>query len=177
MKTIKRLSFLLLLTLVFSCSKSDTPQPDNESYIKVKRNGTWVMYNSHAIAYYGEKMFEPGKMVIDIGGINDVLDEVIGLYIEKEGTSLSTGTFHSDQLTNGTVEVTLNQKEFTLDGRDYEVKNAPGREPSKYTINITSITPTHISGNFTGNYLYDFPKDDDGTIGITEGEFKVLRLQ
>jgi hypothetical protein len=134
------------------------------------------MYNTLATVYYGEKLFEPGKMVIDIGGKNDVLDEFIGLYIEKEGSSLSTGTYLSDQLPSGTVDVTLNQKEFTLDGRDYEVKNAPGREPSKYTINITSITPTHISGNFAGNYLYDFPKDDDGTIAITEGEFKVLRL-
>ena len=57
--------------------------------------------------------------------------------------------------------------------------NAPSREPSKYTITITTITATEIAGNFTGNYLYNLTpgRGPEDIINITEGSFRVKRIR
>lgn len=62
----------------------------------------------------------------------------------------------------------------------YEIDDALGLAPSKYTVNITSITPTQIKGTFEGNYLYDnfSSGDTDGGIAyITEGQFQLKRIR
>ncbi len=62
----------------------------------------------------------------------------------------------------------------------YDITDAPDKDPSKYIVNITSITPTQIKGTFTGNYLYDnFSSDDPdgGIVNITEGSFQVKRVR
>jgi hypothetical protein len=45
-------------------------------------------------------------------------------------------------------------------------------KPSRYIVDITSITTSEILGNFTGNYLYSSFNDTDpdgGIVYITEG--------
>ena len=62
----------------------------------------------------------------------------------------------------------------------YGINDAIDNDPSKYTVNITSITPTQIKGTFTGNYLYSTSNSydpDGGIVHITEGEFQVKRVR
>ena len=50
--------------------------------------------------------------------------------------------------------------------------------PSKFTINITSITAEVIKGTITGNYLYDsFGSGGSDIMLVTNGEFRVKRIR
>ena len=62
-------------------------------------------------------------------------------------TSIATGTYNSDNV-NYQAEVTL----FIQNGSNissYVIQDASGMAPSKYTINITSVTTDALTGTFT----------------------------
>ena len=63
----------------------------------------------------------------------------------------------------------------TANMKYFDISDANGQPPSKYTVNVTSITATELRGSFTGNYLYD--DFDQETRQITEGEFVVKRIR
>ncbi len=171
---------LLLLSLVFvafSCKK-DPASASSDSYVKLKMNGNWVTYKG--LGELGPDLGDATKINLGVSGSSADAKNLFDITIQLDGNNFPTGTYSSDQYPQYfmTVSLLLNPDPNTL--KHYDITDAMNNDPSKYTANITSITPSEIKGTFTGNYLYSSFNDDDpdgGIVRITEGEFKVKRIR
>ena len=177
MKTFHKLLLLSLVLLTFSCKKESTSKSDSDSYVKIKRNGAWITYPG--LGELGPDLGNAALTDLGINGSTSDGKEVFNISIQMDGPNITTGTYSTDVYTPYYVVVSLTTTVgSTL--KHYDVEDALNMPSAKYTVNITSITSTQISGTFTGNYLYDdFSSDDPdgGVIPITEGEFKIKRIR
>lgn len=176
--TLGKLLFLLLILVATSCKKDSTPS-DNDSYVKFKLNGNWVTYK--ALGEIGPDLGDATKTDIGVDGYSDDKKNAFSISIQIDGSDFKTGTYLSDQYPQYYVIVDFTSNPDPSTDKYYEISNAIDNNPSKYIVNITSITPTQIKGTFTGNYLYDSFHDDNdpdgGIVYITEGEFQVKRVR
>lgn len=171
-------NLLLLVLIVFAAScKKESAANDSDSYVKFKLNGKWVTYK--ALGELGPDLSDPSKTDFVVNGNSDDNKGNFSFSVQVDGPNLKVGTYNSDQYPQSYVTVDYM---ITIDAstiKDYAIDDVPGQAPSKYTINLTSISPTQLKGNFTGNYLYDSFNSDDpdgGVVKITEGEFQVKRI-
>ncbi len=149
----------------FSCKKESA---GTDSYIKFKKNGTWVTLE--ALGALGPNLGDATKMDLEISSQATTATGDLILSIQKQTSVFNIGTYDSDASTHT----------ISIDYFDYTTSSSFSIEDnstthSRYYITITSITPTRIEGTFTGNFLYNFI--DDETVNITEGEFKVNRVR
>lgn len=178
MRIFKQLLFLSLVLLAFSCKKEAASSAEGDSYVKVKMNGNWVTLKG--MGELGPDMGDNTKTDLAITGNSTDGKQTFDIAIQLDGASFPQGVYNSDVYTPYYMVVDFMLMPTTSDIKHYQIEDALNREPSKYIVNITSITSTEIKGTFTGNYLYSSFNSDDadgGTVQITEGEFKVKRIR
>lgn len=171
-----RLLFLFLAVSTFSCSKKSDSSGD--SYVKFKLNGEWVTYDG--LGELGPDLGNATLTDLGVTGTSKDRKNTFDISIQINGSDFKTGLYASDQYPDYQllVDYLVNPDPNTM--KYYEIDDALGLAPSKYTVHISSITPTQIKGTFTGNYLYDnfSSGDPDGGIAyITEGQFQVKRIR
>ncbi len=175
MKFFHKLLLLSLVFVVFSCKK-DSHSTDSDSYVKINVNGNWVTYKG--LGELGPDLDDPTKIDLTISGVSADNKNNFSISIQLDGNNFPTGTYSSDQ-----SQYWMPIDFMTGNGsdlKDYDISDVTGMDPSKYTVNITSISSSEITGTFTGNYLYSSFNDTDpdgGIVYITEGEFKVKRIR
>jgi len=177
MKALYKLLLLSLVLLTFSCKKDPTSKADSDSYVKIKKNGTWITYAG--LGELGPDLGNASLTDLGVSGSTSDGKEVFNITIQMDGPDLTTGTYLSDVYTPYVVDVSLTTGAASA-LKYYDVEDALNKPSAKFIINVTSITSTQISGTFTGNYLYDdfsSGDPDGGVIAITEGEFKVKRIR
>lgn len=166
---------LLLISLVASivlasCKKgNDTP----DSYLKLKINGAWVTWKS-ALGELGPDLADPSKTDLGLTATDDAQKDIFDFTIQVDGNNFQTGTYMSDNPAYLMV-MSYYRDANAANSNFFDIATAPSMPESKFIINITSITSSHIEGNFNGNYLYD--SFDDVMLGLTEGEFRVRRIR
>lgn len=179
MKIFGKLLFLSLIFSAFSCKKNSASSDTNgDSYVKFKLNGTWVTHVG--LGELGPDLGDATKTDLGVTGNSADGKQIFDITIQLDGTNFPTGTYSSDAYPSYymVVSLMLNPTPSTL--KHYDISDVSGKPSSKYTVNISSITPTEIRGTFTGNYLYSSFNSDDadgGIVQITEGEFKVKRIR
>ncbi len=177
MKNFPKLLLLSLVLLAFSCKK-DSTSSDGDSYVKFKMNGTWITHKG--LGELGPDLGDNTKIDFGVTGNSTDGKDIFDISIQLDGNNFPTGNYSSDNYPQQYVLVSFMTNPNPSTMKHYDINDAMGREPSKYVINITSITPTELKGTFTGNYLYDDFSSTDangGVIQITEGEFKVKRIR
>ncbi|MEP6950627.1 MAG: hypothetical protein ABI863_15185 [Ginsengibacter sp.] len=177
MKTLRNLLLLFLICIAFSCKK-DSHSDSNDSYVKIKKNGTWITYTG--LGELGPDLGDNTKTDLGVSGSSTDMKEAFNIAIQLNGSNFTTGNYSTDVFDPyyALVSLTLNPDPSTL--KAYDVEDATGKAPSKYTISVTSITTTQIKGTFTGNYLYDNFSSGDadgGVVEVTEGQFQVKRIR
>lgn len=141
-------------------------------------NGNWV-----TLAGLGELGPDLGDASLTDLGVNGYSEDgknTFSISVQVSGPNFNPGTYSSDKYPEYYMIVDYSENPDINTIRWYEIEDASNQPPSKYTVNITSITPTQIKGNFTGNYLYDnslSTDPDGGIVYITEGEFQVKRVR
>lgn len=138
--------------------------------MKFKRNGTWVTW-TNALSELGPDLIDESKTNLGITGYKDNLHDQLDITIQSGAPTIGTGTYSSDDYFIWILH-SDNYPQSTF----YILDNADGREESRYTITITSITNESISGHFTGNYLKKVSTDDEFT-EITQGQFVAKRVR
>lgn len=146
--------------------------------MKFKLNGDWVTYQ--AVGELGPDLLDETLTDLGVTGYSKDNKNTFDISIQVDGTKFSTGTYSSDKYPeyHMIISYLVNPDPSTM--KYYEIDDALNQSPSKYTVNITSITPTQLKGTFSGNYLYDNNNSSDpdgGITKITEGEFQVKRIR
>lgn len=170
----KKLTYLLLClsaVMLFSSCKKDS---DNDYYFRIYQDGAWKSYPVTA-GEYGPDLGNPSLMDMVIRGQNQSGSDLMDILIQRP-TNIPTGIYDTDNGVDYFADIHL----MKTDGTDlfsWGISDAPSLPPSKYSITITSITDDAITGTFTGNYLHDdFATTNPPTLHITQGEFRVERL-
>lgn len=172
-----KLLFLFLVFISFSCKK-DSNSTSSDSYVKFKMNGEWITYKG--LGELGPDLGDNTKIDLGVTGNSDDSKTVFDISIQLDGNNFPTGTYFSDKYPDYYIIVDLLKNPDPSTAKYYDITDALNQDPSKYIVNITSITPTQIQGTFTGNYLYSTSYNTDpdgGIVYITEGEFKVKRIR
>ena len=141
-------------------------------------NGNWVTFKG--MGELGPDLGDNTKTDLGVTGNSTDGKQMFDIAIQLDGTSFPQGQYDSEVYTPYYVTVDFMLMPTSTDIKHYQIEDALNREPSKYIVNITSITSTEIKGTFTGNYLYssfDSDDPDGGIVQITEGEFKVKRIR
>ncbi|MBP6431160.1 MAG: hypothetical protein KA319_05285 [Ferruginibacter sp.] len=178
MKTNKLILVLLLFVsfAMVGCKKDFESKYD----FKYKKNGTWITYNglTNALGEITPNSTNPSTMDLNINGNSEDNTEVINFLILTNTSTANIGSYNTNNSSNLYYTYISYIKTVGSNLNSYEVDDAPGRAPSYYTINITSITADEIKGNFTGNYLFEASGiAGNDIVEITEGEFNVKRVQ
>jgi hypothetical protein len=168
---INYLKLLLLLMVIsfFSCKKKS----DNDYFVKLKINGTWVTWKTVA-GELGPDLADPSKTDLGVTGNDDAMKDVFDLSIQIDGSNFTTGSYDSDN-GNYWVIVSYAKNAGAANSQYFDISSVSGQPDSKYIVNITSITDKDIRGTFSGNYLSEFISDE--MLNLTEGEFFVRRLR
>lgn len=177
-KILNKLLILSLALLFFSCKKESNSSNTPDSYVKIKKDGNWITYP--AVGELGVDLNDDTKTNFSISASSTDQKEYFSMDIQIDGSILPIGTYSSDVYSPYFVFVNFILTPDPSTAKNYSNDDAPTSGPSKYVINITSITSTELKGTFTGNYLYDDFSSGDangGVVQITEGEFKVKRLR
>lgn len=176
-KFFHRLLLLSLVFVAFSCKKdSNSTSSGSDSYVKIKMNGNWITYKG--LGELGPDLDDNTKIDLTISGASTDNKDNFSISIQLDGNNFPTGTYSSDETQYWMPIDFMTDTGSSL--KDYDISDAMGMDPSKYTVNITSITSSEIKGTFTGNYLFSSFNDTDpdgGIVYITEGEFKVKRIR
>lgn len=131
---------------------------------------TWKI----VVGELGPDLGDATKTDFGVTGNDDATKDIFDLSIQIDGNNFTTGTYDSDN-GNYLVVISYAKDAGTANGKYYEINDAANQSPSRYLVNVTSITDKELRGSFTGNYLYD---DFDGeTLNITDGEFFVKRVR
>ncbi|MEO8404982.1 MAG: hypothetical protein ABI480_10315 [Chitinophagaceae bacterium] len=166
--SLKLILCLFVVTGILSCSKNH----DSKYYVKLKINGTWVTWEK-AIGELGPDLANAAKTDFGVTANNDNSSDIFDLSVQVDGPNFNTGIYDSDN--SNYLTLISYSKDVTSTFEDYEIESKSGQPDARYLVNVTSITPTELTGTFTGNYLYDY--FDDKTLNVTEGEFFVRRAR
>ncbi|HUR12448.1 MAG TPA: hypothetical protein VM012_13820, partial [Flavitalea sp.] len=147
-----------------------------DSYVKFKKNGTWVTYT--ALGELGPDLADASKTNFGVSATSNDQDVSFDISIQVDGNNFATGVYNSDNTSYWTV-IGLFTGFKTGDMQHYDITEAPGRAPSQYQVTVTSITANELQGTFTGNYLYNYFGNGTSAdvVEITEGSFKVKRVR
>lgn len=162
------LAIVLLALGMSSCKKEAAT--DSKYYVKFKKNGTWITW-TYALGELGPDLIDDSKTNLGIVGYTENGKGQINLSIQVDGPVLGTGVYNSDD-----YFIPIIYAENALESDLYLMGDIDGREESKYTITITSITDDSISGHFSGNYLTKSFEEND-VVEITEGQFVAKRVR
>ncbi len=169
---------LALCTIILFCAascKKDSTSSTPDQYVKIKKNGTWKTYSKVA-GELGPDLLNSSKTDFGVSAFTDDNAESFDLTIQINGSNFVTGTYYSDNAdyyVDANFTTGFNSNEI----QHYYIQNGVLNEDAHYTVKVTSITPTYLTGSFTGNYLYDSFASDSGIVRITEGEFRVKRIR
>jgi hypothetical protein len=171
----KKTTWLLLCLcslFLFSSCKKDS---DSDSYyFRIYQDGAWKTYPQTA-GEYGPDLLDPSLYDMVVRGQNQNGTDIFDLTLQRPG-AIPAGTYHTDNYVDYWADLNL----IKINGSDlssWGVNDAPSMPPSKYSIIITSITDDAITGSFSGNYLHeDFSGSTPPTLNITQGEFRVKRI-
>ena len=166
--------FAIIILFTTSCKKDSGTGTSSDYYVKIKKNGAWVNYPIIA-GELGPDLANSALTDLGVTASTTNHDETFDLTIQISGSAFATGTYNSDNFSYQTAVSFVLQNGSDLSY--YDIDDAPGLSPSKYTINITSITSEAITGSFKGNYLYDSFASSAAVADITEGEFHVKRIR
>lgn len=164
------LATIIILTFVLTGCKKESDNTDNAGYyLKFKMNGSWVLW-TNAVAELGADLDDATKTNFAFQGASDDMRESFGISLQVDGTSLTEGTYSSDNyFMPGGYSITRNGSTSWYDLSD--------REPvSKYYLTLTTIEPGAIKGSFTGNFFVNMDDEND-KVAITEGEFYLKRIR
>ncbi len=173
----KKAGIILSLCLVIfslSCSKKDDAP---SYYVKFRLNGEMVNF-PNAI---GDKATDPvftDKTILQITGVSADQKKSFGIILRGDHADMQRSLFASNSMNIEMYIMYGVEYNAAGDIYAYQIEDASGREPSYYSVQITSITDTEIQGNFTGNYLHNSLLTGSGVddvVEITEGEFKIKR--
>ena len=176
LKLLSKCLFVSLFIFLLSCKKSSPTDTNPDSYVKIKKNGTWKTY-AKAYGDLGPDLINAAKTDFGVSAYTDDQTENFDLSVQVDGSMFGTGTYNSDNYTDYYFDVNFTTGLNSNQAHRFEIENGVNDEPCKYILHVTSITPTYLTGTFTGNYLYDSFASDSGIVRITEGEFKVKRLR
>src|SRR5437773_7961158 len=175
-KNIKTLIFLSAALAIFSCKKdssgsNSTTNPDY--YVKFKMNGNWATWKT-VVGELGPDLGDPAKTDFGVTANDDAQKNILDISIQVDGSNFTTGSYDSD---NGNYWVVMSYVKDANTGtmKYYDIEDAASGPPSKYTVNVTSITSTELRGTFSGNYLFNY--DNQESMTITDGEFVVKRIR
>ena len=175
-KLFNALLLIVLSVTVISCKKDSPSNTNGDSYVKIKKNGTWVTYQG--LGDLGPDLIDNTKIDFGVTGVSQDQKERFDFSIQLDGSNFPTGTYNSN---NSAYWIDMSYAIYDASGmeqRYYDITEIDAQQASRYTVNITSITSTELKGTFTGNYLIDdFNTPDPESIPITEGEFKVKRVR
>jgi hypothetical protein len=161
---------LLFAAAVFSVTSCKKETTDN-SFVTFKKEGSSITWASYAKGEIGPDGFDSSMINLGITGQSPDGKERFDLTIQKPGTQFSTGTYDTD---SAYVIIDYINDFNTLTPKIYRIgSNSTFTDHSRFQINITSITPTRIEGNFSGNFLVD---DNGQQVAVTAGEFSVQRI-
>lgn len=158
--------------LSLSSCKKDSDTASSENYLKLKVNGSWVTWNK-VNSELGKDLLDATKTNFTLMGSDDAVNTVFDISVQVDGSNLGSGTYSSDNyylpVTYTTNATSTNFKSYSNSGY------IEGKPEPKYTLTITSVSSTSVSGKFTGNLLIeDF---DNSFVEITEGEFVAPRIR
>lgn len=165
------LKTLLLLTAFsfFACKKNS----DNDYYVKLKIDGTWITWKVVA-GELGPDLGDPTKTDIGVTANDDAMKDVFDIAIQVDGTTFNTGSYDSDNMTYWVV-MSYTKDAATANFQHFDIGDNGSGTHSRYLVTISSITDETLKGSFVGNYLHD--DFDDESLNITEGEFYVRRVR
>jgi hypothetical protein len=170
MKIISLKTIVLLAAFsFFSCKKNS----DNNYYVKLKINGTWVTWKV-VVGELGPDLANSAKTDLGVTANDDAMKDVFDISIQVDGSNFTTGSYDSDN-SNYWVIVSYAKDAGSAGSKYFDIEDDSNRPPSRYIVNVTSITDKELRGSFTGNYLHDY--FDDESLDITEGEFFVKRIR
>ena len=162
-----------LLIITISCKKNSTGTYGN-SYLKIKKNGTWVTYP--AIGELGPDFADDSKTDFGVTAVSEDQNERFDLTIQIDGHNFQTGTYNTTD-PSYYIDMSYTSGASGADFIYYDIGEVDGNGPSQYIIKVISITSTELKGTFTGTYLSDDIGSDPSIIPITEGEFRVKRAR
>jgi hypothetical protein len=165
------LSLVCFLICMSSCKKSQS-SANNNYYIKFKINDSLVTWN-HVICELGPDFIDSSNTDFTINGADKDTIDAISLSVQVIG-NLPLGSY-SNTDPNVVVFADFYTNFSTPNEIDYDIDDANGLPQSVFTINITSVSPSVVKGNFTGNYLTDL-FTGGGSVAITQGEFVSPRI-
>lgn len=168
----KKLLFICIATvlLVSSCKKNND---NSDYYVKMKIDGNWVTWTT-VVGELGPDLGDPSKTDLGVTANDDAQKNVFDITIQIDGSNFTTGAYTTDN-PNYLMFIIYAKEPGTVNSQAFLVNDKTGLPPSKFTVNILSITDNAIRGNFTGNYLYDDNADE--VMNLTEGEFFVRRIR
>lgn len=170
MKIISLKTIVLLIAFsFFSCKKNS----DNNYYVKLKINGSWVTWKV-VVGELGPDLANSAKTDFGVTANDDAMKDVFDISIQVDGSNFNTGSYDSDN-SNYWVVISYAKGPGAVGSKYFDIEDAPNRPVSKYVVNVTSINDKELRGSFSGNYLYDY--SDDEVMDITEGEFFVKRIR
>jgi hypothetical protein len=169
---IRRSIFTVLSTaiLFLSCKKnSDLSNAESGYYLKFKMKGEWVLWRVVTSDIAADPDNE-GQYDLVIAGQADDNAAALQLRIQMNGSApITAGDYSSDER-----HMPILYLKLTPEFQAYSIGSATGMENSKYTITISSITDSTVTGRFTGNYLENKLVPDD-IVEISEGQFNMRR--
>ena len=168
----KKLLFICFATvLLFSSCKKNNDNSDY--YVKLKIDGNWITWTT-VVGELGPDLADPSKTDLGVTANDDAQKDVFDISIQIDGSNFTTGAYATDN-PNYWVFIAYAKDLGTVNAQGFLVNDKMGLPPSKFTVNILSITDDAIRGNFIGNYLYDDNADE--VMNLTEGEFFVQRIR
>ena len=170
-KLLHLLLFASIVFTAFSCKKDDAK---SDYFFKITKDGVETSYPIVA-GELGPDLADPSFTDLGIRGQSENGNDILDLTIQVTGKTFSTGTYSSDNPDYQVIFSYLVKSGNSLS--NYDISDATGRAPSKYIVTITSITSDEITGNFTGNYLYDDFSTSAGIFEIPKGSFHVKRIR
>lgn len=169
---------LAVVTTILFCAascKKDSTSSTPDQYVKIKKNGTWKTYTKVA-GELGPDLGDAAKTDFGVSAFTDDNAESFDLTVQINGSNFAAGTYNSDNA-DYYVDINFTTGFNSNDIQHYYIQNGLSNEDAKYTVHVTSITPTYLSGTFTGNYLYNSFATDSSIVRITDGEFRVKRVR
>lgn len=170
----KRYSALMpviaVLILSLSCSKTSSfRESESDFFLKFKINGNWVTWTK-VLGELAPHLADASKTDLSVTGQSDDKKAVLDITIQVDGSAVKAGSYSSDEYRLPIIYASGGGTATD----SYTLGSIEGRDQSRYTVTITSITETTISGTFAGNYL-ESEMQENSAIEITEGQFMVLR--
>lgn len=179
----KNLVFLLLLSLIISCKKSDNSKPKEATgyFMSFKANGTYYKFNnSRTIArLFNGNLSSDGVnktpfYQVNIAGYGDKTEAFPGLIVGIKSPNKIQAIKYSSTPTDQFRGVPSLELQCNLPITDLYVKSKTYGGYQDITLTLTEITIDYVKGTFSGSaYSVDGKSEK---VSITEGEFYLERV-